>query len=172
MKKYLTIGAILSVFLALSCTTQRKCYQKWEMRPDTIKITFVRDSLVYRDTIVYVPIQGKTVIDSVVIPCPPPPPAFIPDTARAETELAVAKAWWSYPVIKLDLYQKENLLEVKLDSAIMEAYHWKTEYEKITQVIKEKYVPKIYRNALHICIVIFSLFFIWFGYKLFKFIKK
>ena len=172
MKTYLITAVILSLFLGLSCATQRKCFEKWEMRPDTVRTSTVRDSLVYRDTIVYIPISGKTVIDSVIIPCPSPPPSFVPDTARAETELAIAKAWWSYPVIKLDLYQKENLLEVKLDSAIMEAYHWKNEYERITQVIKERYVPKIYKQALTICIVIFACAFLFLGWKAYKFFKK
>jgi len=170
--KILACTCILTALWTLSCATQRKCIQKWQLRPDTIHTTSVRDSIVYRDTIVYISIEGKTVIDSVVIPCPPPPPAFIPDTARAETELAMAKAWWSYPVIKLDLYQKENLLEVKLDSAIMEAYHWRNEYEKITQVIKERYVPKIYKQALTICIFIFSCGFLFLGWKAYKFFKK
>lgn len=133
---------ILLIILSQGCVTQKRCAKRFPPVADTIQYVTVKDSIVYRDTVIYVSVPGRVIIDSIIIPCPPPPPEYIPDTARAETEFATAKAWWSYPVIQLELNQKPLNLSFKLDSVIKDAYHWKSEYERVTKVIKEKYVPK------------------------------
>jgi hypothetical protein len=165
------LGVVLALLL-VSCATQKRCFEKWAMKPDTIRTVQVRDSVVMRDTIVFKYLPGEIRTDSVSIPCPPPAPGYIPDTAYAETSLAKAKAWWHYPVIKLKLEQKDTTLQFRLDSAIREAYHYRTEYNKLSQVLKEKYVPKIYKDALSICIFIFIAAAVWFGFKLKGFFRK
>jgi hypothetical protein len=170
MKTKIIIGIFLIAFS--SCVTQKKCNEKFPSASDTVRIVQVRDSVVYKDKIVEIKIPGELRIDSVVIPCSPPKASYIPDTARAETSLAKAKAWWSYPAIKLKLEQKDTTIEKRLDDAIMEAYHWRTEYEKIVMVKETKYVPKIYKDALAICIIIFVLAAVLLGWKLYGFIKK
>lgn len=172
MKTFILFLVLAVLFAGTSCVTQRKCLEKFPVKSDTVKIVTVRDSIVFKDKIVEIKIPGKTVIDSVVIPCPPPPPFYIPDTARAETEFAIAQAWFEYPHIALFLKQKESVLQVKLDSAITEKYYWRFEYEKIVKTIETKYVPKIYKDALTICIVIFAIAFFYFGWRAFKFFKK
>ena len=135
---------VLTVFVLSGCATQRRCYEKWSMKPDTITKVVTRDSLVYRDTTIYYHLPGDTVTNEVIIPCPPPPiDNYIPDTARVETEFALAKAWWSYPKIKLYLEQKDKYLRLELDSALRESWHWRYEYLQVKQVLKEKYVPAI-----------------------------
>jgi len=158
------------VFLSVlaGCATERRCNIKFPPQRDTIKIITIRDSIIYKDTTIFIKLPGEVRIDSVFIPCPPPPPQYIPDTARAETSLSLAKAWWSYPVIKLKLTQKDTTIMWKLDNAIKEAYHWRMEYQKIKEVKEIKYVPKIYKQALSICIFLFIIFGIWLGYKFFK----
>lgn len=148
------------------CVTQRRCLQKFPPRTDTVTVVEIRDSLVYKDTVIFVRLPGELRTDSVFIPCPPPPPAYIPDTARAETSLAIARAWWDHPNIMLSLTQKDTTIEHRLDSAIKESYHWRNEYTKVTRVISEKYVPKIYKDALSICIFMFVAAGIWLGLKL------
>lgn len=133
---------ILLIIFAQGCVTQKRCLKRFPPATDTTTTIVIRDSVVYRDTIIYVAIPGRVIVDSVIIPCPPPLPTYIPDTAKVETDYATAKAWWSYPVIKVELNQKPLNLSFKLDSALRDAYHWKSEYERVTQVIKEKYVPK------------------------------
>jgi hypothetical protein len=173
MMKNTIILFILILFVS-SCATKKRCYDKWEMSPDTVTITNTKDSTVYSDTIVYVPIPGISQIDSVLIdiPCPPAPAGFIPDTAILKTDFAIAKAWYDNGMIKLSLEQKDKMLRLKLDRAIRESWHWRNEYKTITQVLKEKYVPKIYKQALVICIFIFAIAFGLMGWKLYKFIKK
>ena len=138
------------------------------MKPDTITKVVTRDSLIYRDTTIYYHLPGDTVTNEVVIPCPPPPVEYIPDTAMVETEFALAKAWWSYPKIKLYLEQKDKYLRLELDSALRESWHWRYEYLQVKQVLKEKYVPVIYKQALSICIFIFVVFIGWFFVKILR----
>ena len=138
------------------------------MKPDTITKVVTRDSLIYRDTTIYYHLPGDTVTNEVVIPCPPPPEQYIPDTAKVETDFAIAKAWWSYPKIKLYLEQKDKYLRLELDSALRESWHWRYEYMQIKQVLKEKYVPVIYKQALSICIFIFVVFIGWFFVKILR----
>ena len=147
MKAVLVI--IIVSLTVSSCVTQKKCNKKFPSKSDTIRIETVRDSLVYKDKIVEVKIPGETIIDSVIIPCPPPPPTYIADTAKAETEYARAFVWFSYPRIKLKLEQKASILEFKLDSAIKEAYQWRTKFEQITVIPQPvKYVPTFYKYCL------------------------
>ncbi len=171
MKRICLFLVFLSVLTG--CVTQRRCYTRFPPKTDTIRIETIRDSIVIKDKIIEVEIPGELRVDSIIIPCPPPPDTYIPDTARAETEYARAKAWFDYPNINLKLEQKVSILQIKLDSAIKESYHWKTEYEKIIVIPEpEKYIPKIYKHALNICIFIFAIIFIWIGWKAFKFFKK
>jgi hypothetical protein len=170
MKKIVFFFIVILVFLS-SCVTQRKCLEKFPPTRDTIRIVQVHDSIVYRDTTIVLTIPGETRVDSVPIPCPPPQASFIPDTAKAETPLANAKAWWNYPNIQLKLEQKDTT--VLLKAALKEAYHWKSEYEKVTTVPEPvKYIPKIYKQALSICIFIFAAAFLFVGWKAYKFFKK
>jgi hypothetical protein len=136
--------AVLSV-LGASCS-KRWCNTHYPQIAETITNETVRDSIVYKDTTFYITLPGEKVIDSVSIPCPPPSPSYVPKRVTAETPLARASAWWQYPVIKLELIQKDTTIEKRLSGAIREAYHWKTLYEKL-QIKPEpvKFVPKIYK---------------------------
>ena len=163
------LAVIVLTILALSgCATQKRCYEKWSMKPDTITKVVTRDSLIYRDTTIYYHLPGDTVTNEVVIPCPPPSEQYIPDTAKVETDFAIAKAWWGYPKIRLYLEQKDKYLRLELDSALRESWHWRYEYMQIKQVLKEKYVPVIYKQALSICIFIFVVFIGWFLVKILR----
>lgn len=167
-----SVFAFLTLFLTLSsCVTYKRCQNKFPSVNDTIRIETVKDSIVIRDTTVYVSIPGETVIDSVVIPCPEVP-GYVPKKVYAETSLAKASAWWSYPVIKLELIQKDTTIEKRLARALKESYYWKTLYEKVhITPAPVKYIPKIYKQALSICIFIFAVAFIFIGWKVYKIFK-
>ena len=159
--KYLKI-LFLVVFVAsagFSCTTQRKCLRRFPPALDTLITVQTNDSTVYRDTVVYRYLLGEVRIDSVPIPCPPPPVAYIPDTARAETSLAVAKAYWDYPSIKLILEQRDSMLAFKLDSVKREYFSERVVTETITQVHEVKYIPGFWKACTYILIgaVLFGL---------------
>jgi len=146
--------SIIAVFLCVlsSCATQRRCNMRFPPVIDTVYTVTTRDSIAWKDSIVYRFLPGKIVHDSVIIPCPDPGPEYVPDTARAETEYASAKAWYDFPSIQLQLEQKEQTLTFKLDSVIRQEYYWKSEYMKIRESKQVKYVPRLYKAALWILI--------------------
>jgi len=160
--------ALLSAFLTLSCVTQRRCLQRFPPSVDTFKIVTTHDTIIYRDTIIVLEVPGVTVHDSVIIPCPPPPKSFIPDTARAETSLALALAWWSYPRISLVLVQKDSVIILR--AALKESRHWQSEYERVVKTTQPiKYIPMFYKVLLWLWIgVVLAVG----GYIGFRFIKK
>jgi peptidoglycan L-alanyl-D-glutamate endopeptidase CwlK len=135
-----------------------------ELAPKTSSTTIIKDSIrteiSYRDTTVYIPIPGETDHDTVTIPCPEPPKSYIPDTARAETSLAVAKAWWDWPHIELELVQKDTTIETRLKDAVRmknvyRMLYEKTKSETITQV---RYIPLIFKIALWAWLLVLTLF--------------
>lgn len=161
--------AVIPLLLLLSIGCSREwCITTYGEKVDTVRVVSVRDSLVYRDTTIVVKIPGDTVYNEVTIPCPPPPASYVPDTARAETTYAIARAWWSYPVVALELVQKETDIQVRLDSVIKESYHWRMEFERVTALIPKKYVPKIYKQAMSIVVFMFIGFVAWIFFKIKK----
>jgi hypothetical protein len=162
---------ILAILLTQSCVTQKKCSQRFPARNDTIRIEHTRDSIIYKDTVITLEIPGEIRINSVEIPCPEVP-GYIPKKVYAETSYAKASAWWDYPSIKLKLEQKDTTLQIRLDNAIKEMYYWKSLYEKlhITPAPVEV-IPKIYKQAMSICIFIFAVVFLWLGWKAYGFFK-
>ena len=151
---YIIILLVLVALAGSSCATQRRCSRKFPPHSDTIKIIHVRDSIVLRDTTVYIKVPGEADADSIVIPCPEII-NYIADTARAETSLAKAKAWWQYPMVRIELTQKDTTIEIRLKDALKEAHHWRSEYEKITKVpAPVRYIPKIYKYSMMFSVVL------------------
>jgi hypothetical protein len=154
----MTKNAILIAFIAIlfaGCATQKRCLRRFPPAGKTEYIERVHDSIVYRDTTILIRIAGQKQIDSIPVPCPPPPLEYIPDTAYAETSLALAKAWYNYPNIKLLLVQKDTSLKRQLNDAVKEAYHWKSEYEKKTVITEPvKFIPGVYKVAFWLWIFI------------------
>jgi len=146
MMKYFKIVflALIVMLVALSCVTKSKCLQRYPPSSDTLKTVLIKDSIIIRDTTIFVTIPGETVIDSVIIPCPPPPPSYMPEKVCTETSLAKACAWFEWPIIKLELIQHDTVILSQLKGALKESYHWKEMYLKVTEKPQpEKYIPKI-----------------------------
>ena len=165
----LILLVILSSLFA-SCATQKRCLNKFPPSVDTVTIVEKRDSIVYKDTTIYVKLPVEIRIDSIEIPSPEVK-NYVPDTVRVETSLAIAKAYWKYPNIKLSLVNKDDSLKIKLDNAIREAFHWKSEYQKITVTPQPiKYIPTIYKISLWLWIGVILTILGYIGFK--TFIKK
>ena len=145
--KLLLFGLILAV-LSVSCS-KRWCNSHYAPSIDSVYKYVTKDSIVIKDTTIYLYLPGEIVHDSVKIPCPDPGPAYIPKRVTAETSLAKASAWFQFPNIKLELIQKDTTIIQRLDDAIKEAYYWKSEYQKITVKPESvKFIPTIYKVAL------------------------
>jgi len=137
-----------------SCVTYKKCLQKFPPTTDTIKVVERRDSVIFRDTTIMITLPGKTVVDSIFIPCPEFPPTFVPDTVFASTELAESFAYVNRNgVLRLYLTQRDTTITLRLEKALREAYFWRNEYEKVTVTPHPiKFVPKIYKVFMWIVI--------------------
>lgn len=151
-----TIAAfIIIVLTASSCATQKRCLQKWppEIIPiDTLIQIQIKDTVIFRDTIVPIYIKGETDTSFVEIPCD-----FsgnlktVYDTATAETTMAIAKAWIEpgppgRPArLRIELQQKDTTIMARLDSAIREAEHWKQE----TIRIKQTYTKPVFKPTAY-----------------------
>jgi len=142
------------VFTAILCVLSASCSRKWCQSHyipsvDSIYKYVVKDSIVIKDTTIYIHLPGEVVHDSVPIPCPDPGPAYVPKKVRAETSLAWAEAWFQFPNIKLLLVQKDTTIEERLRGVIIERNHYKSLYEKLS--IKPepvKFIPSVYKIAL------------------------
>jgi hypothetical protein len=154
MKAILYLSLFLTLLGQSGCVSYKKCLEKYPPSRDTLRITQVRDSIIYRDTTIYVKIQGETKHDSIFIKIPVEGKLFSFDTLRQDTPLASAEAWIADSYLQLKLTQKDTTILTKLNNAVMEAYHWRSEYEKVTETPKEvKYIPKIYKIAFWIVLV-------------------
>ena len=153
--KYLTAALIL----LCSCVTEKVCQRKFPIQADTVSVVVFHDSISYRDTVITIFIRDTVYSDTVKIPCPPPPPGFVSDTATARSRYATARAWFSHPYINLEL-RDHNSITLTIDSAIREAYYWRNEFERVTAIKEKRRIPTIYRVALWawVGVIVFILF--------------
>ena len=156
MKNYVLI--FISLLLLSSCVTQRRCLQKFPpvVSSDTVYYETTRDSIVYRDTTIIITLAGQTVIDSIFIK----PGIVQTSPVILETSLARAEAYYKTPKVYLKLVQKDTTLNIRLDSALKEAYYWKTSFMNITNqsIQKEKYIPNFYKVCTWLLIgIVFSI---------------
>ena len=78
MKNILLLFAIFLLFAACS---RKWCANHYPIHADTVKVVITKDTIIYRDTVFIIEVEGERKIDSVWIPCPEPTKPFIPDTA-------------------------------------------------------------------------------------------
>ena len=161
---------IAVILMTVSCVTQRRCNAKFPILHDTLRITILHDTIIFRDRLVPIHFSGDTVNALAPAPCPQIP-NFIPDTARAETALASAKAWLQFPNVYLQLIQKDTTIITRLEKAEQETIHWKSEYEQVKQTREVKYIPTIYKICLWSWIGVFILALLYIIIRLLKPIK-
>lgn len=164
-----TVGVMM-----MGCASQKRCFKLYppEIRSDTITV----DSLVYRDTIVEVILPGDTIREEIFIdaPCPEPEdsvvlipaPSLNSDTVRAVGTYAEAEAWVENRKLKIELIENEQVLQIKLDSVIVEARHWKTMYTvEIHKEPPSRKVPWYYRASLPVSIILMFLLLFCLRYR-------
>lgn len=151
--------AIILIFIITACATQRRCLEKYPpiSHTDTLYAELIRDSLIYRDTLILITVPGDTIKDTLYIKIKPG--YFHSDTLTLETEFAKASAFYRTPSINMTLIQKDATFTRKLDSVIREEWHWRNAYT----TIKEKeatitnVVPKIYKAAAWLWVFVFLM---------------
>ena len=105
--------------LVSSCATCRNCRNGVLNSVDCKDSVVIRETIVYRDTLIPVPVKDSTSKDRTV-------PT---DTARAETDLAMAKAWLERDSLKLSISNKPSPIppvKAKLPEKAKPELHTKT----------------------------------------------
>ena len=114
-----TLAFCLLISLCLfntSCVTQKACLNKFPPIVNTI----VKDTTIYRDTVLFVYLPADTVRDSV--------PVYINSEGNpitlgriiTETDYARAEAWVSDSKLYQVLFHKQSALELRYDSLLRE----------------------------------------------------
>lgn len=158
---------VLTVILLSQCATPKKCLQKFP--PEVIRERY--DSIVIKDTVIYkdreVPfyIKGDTIEVEKKIPVKE---NIAPLTLS--NDYAIASAWVENSKLKLSLIQKDQVIKLKLDSADKEVRHWQFQYlkerELKNQVVREKYIPKLYQVAFFAMLVELIALIVWVALKI------
>ena len=110
---------IFILLLVASCATCRNCRSAVLNSVDCKDSVVIRETIVYRDTLIPVPVKDSTSKDRTVPK----------DTARAETDLARAKAWLERDSLKLTISNKPSPIppvKAKLPEKAKTELHTKT----------------------------------------------
>lgn len=110
---------IFSLLLVTSCATCRNCRNGVLNSVDCKDSVVIRETIVYRDTLIPVAVKDSTSKDRTVPK----------DTARAETDLARAKAWLERDSLKLTISNKPSPIppvKAKLPEKARTELHTKT----------------------------------------------
>lgn len=154
MKKILKNIWILSIFLLWGCTKQ--VY----IPTDTKHIIEYRDSTIYLEKVVEVPVPVEKVVEVM--------PKF--DTLKIETSVAEAECWadTTANVLRGRMKNKAVNLKAKVDTCFIIEYVDKyIEKEVINEVeVPVKYVPKIYHISMYFSIAVIAFIIAYIIYKI------
>jgi len=120
--KYL-ITLILFVLLFSGCDMKKYCHDRF---PPVIQTeTEIKEVIIYRDTTIYIPIPGDTLIirDTIVVT---EGIAYMP-LKRLSTEICLAESWIENNIHNMELIQKDTVLERLIEDAIKESVTTVTE---------------------------------------------
>lgn len=151
MKKCLILVALAVIYTA--CSTIKYVPIATETN------TEVRDSIIYRDSVIYVP---KEVIKEIV-------PQL--DTLKMQNSYSIATAYLdtTYNALRGTLESKENVVYRYIEREKIREVHDTTRIEIPIEVEKPvKYVPDIYKWALGVCIALILLLGLKIALKLAK----
>jgi succinate dehydrogenase/fumarate reductase cytochrome b subunit len=96
--------ALFSLFLLFSgCATYKRCVEKYKWKSDTIR------TVIYRDTIIPILIHGTDTVYAW---------STIRDTLIVHSGSAHAQSYIVHDTLRLNVWQSDTILKIRLDSAI------------------------------------------------------
>lgn len=151
MKSLLSL-LILTLIMS-SCVTQKKCLQKYppSSSVDSVYIEKVKEVPIF--------IPGDTVNVEVPINCPDQDIVLI-ENNKLKQEISIIKG------------KLISNTTVKPDTIVVPMIQTIEKIKEVKVPEPVKYIPKIYKDSLWICIIIFAGAFIWLGWKVKKFFIK
>ena len=172
--RFIISSAIVFILLFLqSCLSvgriERNCDQfakicLSEQGTTTTTEIILHDTIIYKDTVIYVEVPGKLIVDSVKIP-------YVvvqkikPYSIFLENTYASAKAYIEGKYLHLDLVEKDTTLAFKLDNAIKETRRYKELYEiektntiVIPEVVKKRKVIYWFLAGMMVAVILSFIF--------------
>lgn len=146
-------SVVLITLLLIGCSAPARLDRIYNRNPElrphdtTTTVTIVRDSIVYKDSVVFVRLPADTAYISgevVYLPTKPNEVKIRPDTLFTETDFAKASAWITQMRLNLLLIDKDTTLFIRLDSLTREAHYWKEQYNETITTVKETHIPRFY----------------------------
>ena len=155
MNRFLTISLIL---LAVSgCSPQKRLGRLLDrFPPDTLIRITIKEVTIFEDTTIFIELPGETVIDSVPFEVEVDIPYI---QLFAETELSWAVAWIEENQLHLWLEQKDSILAVKLDSALVTVID-SVFIDREIPIIVQGDSPKFYKRGFWIALLAIAIFVI------------
>lgn len=142
---------LISVVMLSSCNPCQRLAKKCPPKIEYIRYDSIvnRDSIVYRDRIIRDTIPPDTVSTEVLIEVPANCPSINIRRIHVDGKYAEADAWVQNSMLKLELRQKEQVIEKILKDAEKETTHWRELYTKelTKETTQVKYIPKLYKIA-------------------------
>lgn len=131
---------LILIVTASSCVTAKKCSIKHPVKPELIIKDSIREVVTYRDTTIYIHLQGEkvTVHDTIFIK----DGVIVFKPVNAESKFATARAWMFNNNIFLTITDKDTTLEIKLLNALKNASYWESKYKSEKIIEQVKYIPK------------------------------
>ena len=142
-----------------------------ELRPistiDTLVVTY--DTIIYRDTVVYVTIAADTIDNEIPVVISPPgkPWEWTKDTLVMNSLRSTSKTWIVGGLLRGMLIDKQLDLEFRFDSVIKEATYWKELYVNAITVVPEYYCAK-WKEVFSIIGIVLSMVMLLLGVYLVK----
>lgn len=156
--------ALTVVLFATSCVNQKRCSRKFPPQTVTIYHDSIRQTIVYRDTTIFIEFPADTVYNSDTILIEKK--QVLNTRITAESKMATAMAWISQNKLNLMLADKDTTIEVRLIKALKEAVYWQSKYHSDKQTVNVPFVPKFWKVTGWIGIISIILILLFIGYKL------
>jgi len=159
------ITILLLAILLTGCVTQKKCLEKFPPETKIVIQVVEKETIIYRDTTIYVQLPPKIIEVEKVIEVPKD---FKTDTVYAYGEYSRAFAFVEFQKIKLRLHEGGEL-KIELNKALKEITRLKSEVktETITNTVTE-YKTKWYMTILAYFGIFSMIIFAAFLYLYFK----
>lgn len=149
---------ILSLLVILSsCMTQKRCARRFPPKESIRVETIIRDSVVYRDTTLYVQVPGNPVKEEkpVTIRSPAGNIPVTIDTMSIENDYYIAYAWVNNSIMGMAMYPKPSTFE--LNFKFKENFRLQHTTRDKTETHEIKVVPLFYKVCFYILLLQFIL---------------
>jgi len=152
------LAVVLIAIALVGCSPQKRLTRLLDKHPELTNVEYI-DTVIYKDTTVYVDVPGETVTEKIKWPVP----INIPDTSiYARTAFSYAKASLTSNELDLLLVQTDTMVIVKLDSVLVERIDTTTVFVEKVKQLPPKPVYKVgfwlFLGLILVGLIVFAFF--------------